>query len=80
MMKRVTLFILLCGTLLTSVCFAEDEIRSVAEFCATFTDNKNEYQLHLIKNISIPPDPRWIYPDTVRCGHCNCRAYLGIQF
>ena len=79
-MKRVTLFILLCGTLLTSVCFAEDEISSVAEFCATFTDNKNEYQLHLIKNISIPPNPRWIYPDTVRCGHCRCRAYWESSF
>jgi len=52
----------------------------VAEFCATFTDNKNEYQLHLIKNISILPDPSWIYPDTVHCDHCNCRAYWESSF
>lgn len=80
MMKCACLIILLCGKLLTSVCLAEDEISSVAEFCATFTDNKNEYQLHLIKNISIPPDLRWIYPDTVRCDHCNCRAYWESSF
>jgi hypothetical protein len=45
-----------------------------AEFCVTFTDNKDEYQLHLEKNVHLIPDPHWVYPQKVKCnfpGYCK---------
>ena len=35
----------------------------VAEFCADYNKDSNEYSLHLVKNLNLEPDSNWEFPE-----------------
>lgn len=45
--------------------------KGVAEFCAEFNKDSNQYSLHLQKNLNLEPDSNWIFPDSVICTTYN---------
>lgn len=61
-------------------CFCnKDRLRSIrirknpAEFCAEFGKDADEYSLHLVENVDLPPDSNWFFPDSVMCESCSPR-------
>ncbi len=53
------------------------EDTSTVELCVSYADeNENYFQLHGLKDVRLPPDPDWVYPDSIMCeeGHaCSNR-------
>lgn len=43
--------------------------KGLAEFCAEFNKDSNEYSLHLVKNLNMDPDSNWVFPDSVNCSN-----------
>ena len=52
------------AAVITGECFVNSNI---AEFCADFDKDSNEYSLHLVKNLNLDPDSNWVFPDSVVC-------------
>ena len=52
------------AAVITGECFVNSNI---AEFCAEFSKDSNEYSLHLIKNLNYTPDSNWVFPDSLVC-------------
>lgn len=57
--------------LLISACASdrtESNIENVVDLCANFSEKSDEYQLSLLMdNVSLVPNPLWVYPDKVNC-------------
>ena len=53
---------------------------SIAEFCAEFNKDSNEYSLHLVKNLNLEPESNWVFPDSVICNVYNGEPIWEIEY
>ena len=52
----------------------------VAEFCADYNKDSNEYSLHLVKNLNLEPDSNWEFPNSVICNVYNGEPIWEIEY
>lgn len=54
--------------------------KGLAEFCAEFNKDSNEYSLHLVKNLNLEPESNWVFPDSVICNVYNGEPIWEIEY
>jgi hypothetical protein len=65
----------------TAVITGECSVNSnIAEFCAEFNKDSNEYSLHLVKNLNLEPESNWVFPDSVICNVYNGEPIWEIEY
>lgn len=62
--------------ILTSTCFGEE----IAEFCADFDKDPNEYSLHLTKNLEFAPNINWELSDSTICTTNSDQFFLEANY
>lgn len=69
-------FLIACSFIFASACHGN----GIAEFCAQFNKDSNEYSLHLVKNLNLKPDSNWVFPDSVLCDVYNGEPIWEIEY